>query len=674
MAPNIPGSAPGDSTAGMAGLAVSEHPGPLTESDDVAHVAHDGRFTTLTPMNNVPFSGNVPVSQGFGQFYDPGMASLQCGQQVNIPCDQMTDLAGSSQSGLHTETGETFTAVAYNDEVIVARLDHEVNGLPKDMYIETLLTATHSCEETLAMYRIKLAERAKQCDNGPKGTLINRKNTNKSCISEKYAIDCHSLSQFLNGSRPDVDDVIKHYQSRRRDTINSTRTESQTENVAMQSEIAGIKNSIVSLLTDVNMLKSDMSKIKSDISAISSSMKKDIKSVQKELLQCKANIDKNLFPNLASHEEYASKSLSEGIAKISTMVNGLEKNRNALAKRTSEIDVSVRDNMNGIEQLRDMANSGNSTLKSRVKDIEQKQTETQTLVKTTQKQMSDNESAINRSVLTVDTVKRQVKDVEKGNTKSMSKMEDCFRSLSIDLCEKINEMCSTVIDITKTAHNVESNTGASSTAAGSRANGHEPAMFNMPGLAQMPNTLQFTRENPNSVPPGDPPLPKSKPAKYNTRTNAHVHTIEIDDTDSIVSIESDSRPVAETPAVVSIECRLSDKQNDKQVNAGSSRFRAVVRHNLAKYYVGNIDLDATDDDFHEFLQEFGVKCTQLTLFNSRNSESLSAYIAIWDEHSHIVEDSNFWPDGVTCRHWITRPQTNRRRNTRNDHNGGYNQY
>ncbi len=78
--------------------------------------------------------------------------------------------------------------------------------------------------------------------NGPKGTLIARKNTNKRSVIEKYATDCHSLSQFLNGCMPDIDDIFKP--ASRRDTVNTgaapntPASVSRVEGVTMQSEIS----------------------------------------------------------------------------------------------------------------------------------------------------------------------------------------------------------------------------------------------------------------------------------------------------------------------------------------------------------------------------------------------------------------------------------------------------
>ncbi len=120
-----------------------------------------------------------------------GAPSLQCGQSSITHSVQRGDTLVLNGNDVNTdvnEDDEPLIAYVYSD-VITDRLDQYVDGLPRDLYVQTLLKSTHSCEETLSMYRLKLSERAKQCENGPSGTLITRKNTTKKCASEKYALD-----------------------------------------------------------------------------------------------------------------------------------------------------------------------------------------------------------------------------------------------------------------------------------------------------------------------------------------------------------------------------------------------------------------------------------------------------------------------------------------------------
>lgn len=665
----------------------------------------------MAPSANIPSLDGV-ISNG------PGGVSLQCGQQSNTMSDSMDVTNHDVNTGVDGNDGETFTAFVYND-VIMDRLDQDVDGLPRDLYIQTLLKSTHGCEETLSIYRSKLAERAKHCENGPKGTLIARKNTNKRSVIEKYATDCHSLSQFLNGCMPDIDDIFKP--ASRRDTVNTgaapntPASVSRVEGVTMQSEISTIKNTIVSLLTDVNMLKSDMAKAKADILDISQSMKSGITHIENELSACKVNIDKHLFPKHTKDEDTACKSLSEGIAKVSLLVTSLDKHRQSIVNKMGEIDVNVRDNANGVEQLRDLFTAGNNTMRSHVSDLTRRQDETQTIIDSTQKKTCDAESAASRSSNGLNAVKRQIKDIEsKLSENGVTKLEDCFQKLSSHISTKLNDMCTTIIEITKSSYTIGNNNVASSAPTDKHNNGPPPPIFHMPGLTRGSADANFVRTHPTNVTSDLWTGPSSHTLTLSNHRNTQPPVIVIDDNDAIstASTEHDRRQRSgrEQPVCVTIECSDSnrDSANDatrrntnissatqcptdvshengdgnagrsREVSSGNSdvqaKFRGVSRHKLAKYYVGNIDLDATENDIHDFLIQNDVKCTQFTLFNSRNTDSLSAYIAIWEEHGHIVEDPHFWPDGVSCRQWITRPQHRRGKNQRNNVNGGYSQY
>ncbi len=160
-----------------------------------------------------------------------------------------------------------------------------------------------------------------------------------------------------------------------------------------------------------------------------------------------------------------------------------------------------------------------------------------------------------------------------------------------------------------------------------------------------------------------------------TTSTPQPEVIDIDYTSSSVMIsEHDRRPKTDMPVYVTVECSADNNTKNRDNAKSTARFRGVARPKLTKYYVGNIELDVTDDDFHEYLSQGGVKCTQLTLFNSRSADSLAAYVSIWAEHSDIVEDPSFWPEGVSCRRWVTRPPARRRRDNNYQPDGRYNQY
>ncbi len=96
-----------------------------------------------------------------------------------------------------------------------------------------------------------------------------------------------------------------------------------------------------------------------------------------------------------------------------------------------------------------------------------------------------------------------------------------------------------------------------------------------------------------------------------------------------------------------------------QTRADPPRFKGVVRKKLANFFISGIDPDCTESDLLEHIKQNDVKCTRSTLFNNRWDDSLCAQIVIWEEHSDFVSDPEFWPPGMSCRKWVTRPANGR---------------
>ncbi|MES9884951.1 MAG: hypothetical protein ABW185_29255, partial [Sedimenticola sp.] len=102
------------------------------------------------------------------------------------------------------------------------------------------------------------------------------------------------------------------------------------------------------------------------------------------------------------------------------------------------------------------------------------------------------------------------------------------------------------------------------------------------------------------------------------------------------------------------EQRLTNNSNVIPQAADTGGFRGVTRKPLMKYYLGNVHPDSTEDDIKQYLDVNDVKCTHVTIFNTRRTDSLSALVVIWAEHAQYVESEDFWPDGVSCKQWRAR--------------------
>ena len=91
------------------------------------------------------------------------------------------------------------------NQQIYSNLDHVLANLPRDLYIERLITETRSDCELVLWYRRILADRARQLDNCPRGELKGRKSTTKSSSMHKFATDCYILSTFIQGDSSEIE-------------------------------------------------------------------------------------------------------------------------------------------------------------------------------------------------------------------------------------------------------------------------------------------------------------------------------------------------------------------------------------------------------------------------------------------------------------------------------------
>ena len=79
------------------------------------------------------------------------------------------------------------------------------------------------------------------------GMLLNRKSTNKSSSSSKYARDCYVLEMFIQGDKSQIEEVF-----RKEDQTKPSVTESSTD--SSNINIIELRVSVQSLMETINAL------------------------------------------------------------------------------------------------------------------------------------------------------------------------------------------------------------------------------------------------------------------------------------------------------------------------------------------------------------------------------------------------------------------------------------
>ena len=68
-------------------------------------------------------------------------------------------------------------------------------------YVSKLLQVTNESDDSITWYRSAITSRARSIQGCPIGKLLNRKSTNTSSSSFKYARDCYILEMFIRGDK-----------------------------------------------------------------------------------------------------------------------------------------------------------------------------------------------------------------------------------------------------------------------------------------------------------------------------------------------------------------------------------------------------------------------------------------------------------------------------------------
>ncbi|MES9880564.1 MAG: hypothetical protein ABW185_06735 [Sedimenticola sp.] len=553
------------------------------------------------------------------------------------------------------------------DDTVFDRLNLELQGMPRALYIQNLIQLCNGCDETVMRFRMEMALTAKHCESGPTGNLITRKRTKAGTVIEKYAADCFALYEYINGNRNDVDELFKP--ATRRDTL--VAIDNPCDNAALWAEINSMKATIVTLSTDVNTLKALMRESSSSLKELNATMTQEIHSINGELLKCKNSVDEKM--NTPGKQKSSSNSLSQSLCNLSVLVKQLETHKTSFVAKLCDIETHLRDNTNCIEHLNDDTVSGNNNVKTQVKDVRQMMLDVETSIKKNNSVAVDNEKALTEMKSTVKTVAKaashaeslsyinekqvsevshSIKKIEQNvNAIGLSNIEMCFKSFSNDISVKLDKVCETVVQVAN-GRSAESHDDIQPSRAIMESPMQSP-QYIAQNLFQNTSTNRFfrprdldTTSNYKAKLLNDPENPTDVLRNSNILTT--------DTSRSVVDTLSGQQIPVVCAGTIGEPDYSGAKYRQDLGKSGLTGFRGVQRKKIAKFFVGGIDPDCNESDLKEHLKQNDVKCVRATVFNSRLDDSLCAQISIWEEHAGLLSDPNFWPPGTTCRKWFVR--------------------
>lgn len=95
---------------------------------------------------------------------------------------------------------------------------------------------------------------------------------------------------------------------------------------------------------------------------------------------------------------------------------------------------------------------------------------------------------------------------------------------------------------------------------------------------------------------------------------------------------------------------VSQGESEKLVTSDDDFFTDVTKKHTTRYYTSGIDPKSTMSGIMIYHEQRDVHITFLRLFNTKhNSFHTTSKLNVSESSASVVEFSNFWPDGISCR-------------------------
>ena len=500
------------------------------------------------------------------------------------------------------------------DDTFMKSLDNKLHDKPKDLYIDCLLDLTSSTEDVVLHYRQHLFANISEHEEHPLGLLKDRRTfTNGPSAAHKYADDCFTLQEYINGNVCDIGKLLKrHTTSQSASQFHLTPARMPTKHVQKNSfdENLALKESIAQLHAEVSTLKATVSKSDENIQLL----KQEFQYLRDELILCSETLSKALKTSTCNDSE--PHSLSQGLSVLSSLIVKIENSR---LKHSSEIEwlkVSARDAASNISQLKDTEAVIKNNLKDRLAEVTEKITEETFRAQTecvSTKHHND----------TIKSLTSKVKQCENSNNQSLEGtrfITNAFEKLATTLTTQMSNLCE---NVSKSLHDF------SSTRAVRVPQVQEQLVTVTP--ANIGVTLRA-----NNMPQNAPSCveqPKDRP-----RTASDVNR----------------DPGSTEKARPQTQCETSDGFEQQHQHRG--RFKAATRNRSKSFVLIGISLDSDQIGLEDFLvYDMNIKFKSARFLKTGRTNCKVALIVMAEDDTTHIEHA-IWPYGITCRPWIQRAE------------------
>ena len=95
-------------------------------------------------------------------------------------------------------------------------------------------------------------------------------------------------------------------------------------------------------------------------------------------------------------------------------------------------------------------------------------------------------------------------------------------------------------------------------------------------------------------------------------------------------------------------------ENNPTLDEIYCEFQEHIVRKTKRFYIGGFKSSIKPYLIEAILKNHGVRMTMIRIFPLRNSQSVIIRLNVEAPKSHLLTENGFWPDGITCRPWVTK--------------------
>ena len=137
---------------------------------------------------------------------------------------------------------------------------------------------------------------------------------------------------------------------------------------------------------------------------------------------------------------------------------------------------------------------------------------------------------------------------------------------------------------------------------------------------------------------------------------------------NVTKTASATSPTRETGRSPDVRRHNDDEDSPSGLETTAARFQGVLRKRLKSFIITGIDLQSNEQGLHEFLIDLEVPFKSAYFIYTRRTDCQVAKVTVSEDAADILEDTELWPPGMSCRPWMKHADYKAKRDRNLDNN------